>query len=210
MADPYGIPVWALTGPIGGGKSLAADAFAAGGAVVIDADREGHGVLADPSVRSELRQAFGDDVFCGEEVDRPVLGRLVFGDADALARLDAITHPRLSARLVARLRDAASRDPLPPLAVVEAAVYFRLPPFAAVDRVICVTAPEEVRIERLAASGRLSADDARARVEAQRPLLRDWERSDIVLVNDGTPDDLRRAVQDLLNDPAQRGRDATP
>jgi dephospho-CoA kinase len=79
-------------------------------------------------------------------------------------------------------------------------VYFLLPSFGDVDLVICVTAAEDARRDRLAASGRLDADAASARIAAQRPMLRDWERSDIVLRNDGELADLERAVRHIYLD----------
>lgn len=185
--------VWVLTGPIGGGKSAAAAVLRELGAEVIDADAEGHAVLRDPAVVRELTAAFGPGVLRDGAVDRKALGRLAFASAAALAELDRITHPPLAAALAARL----AAVPRGRLAVVEAAVYFRLPPFGPVDLVIAVVAPEALRRRRLVESGRLTPDDAARRIRAQRPLLKEWEGSDIVLRNDGDPAALRAAVAAL-------------
>lgn len=203
-AQGRGPIVWALTGPIGGGKTLAAAAFADLGAVVIDADVEGHAVLAEPETVAAIAAAFGDGVIRDGAVDRVALGRLVFADAEALTRLNALVHPRLSARLAARLADLAAEPTPPALAVVEAAVYFQLPGFAEVALVVCITASETVRIRRLVDSGRCDEAEAARRVAAQRPLLRDWEGSDIVLANDGDADDLVTAVRRIHDQHAPR------
>jgi len=182
-----------VTGPIGGGKSAATAVLAELGATVIDADAVGHDVLRRPEIIAALSERFGTDILRGGEVDRPALGRLAFADAASLAALDRITHPPLAAELARRVAAA----PAGGLAVVEAAVYFRLPPFGPVDLVIAVTAPEALRRRRLVASGRLDADAAARRIRAQRPLLKEWEGSDIVLRNDGDLDALRGAVRAL-------------
>jgi len=185
---------WIVTGPVGSGKSLVTATLADLGARVVDADAEGHAVLRDPEVVSEIAAAFGPDCVRDGGVQRPVLADIVFADAAALERLNRITHPRLSARLAERL-DALERAAAQPgLAVVEAAVYFLLPSFGPVDLVITVTAPAEQRVAWLASSGRLAAAEARARIAAQEDMLADFERADVVLANTGTAEDLKRAV----------------
>lgn len=189
---------WVVTGPIGAGKSLAVAELAALGARVVDADAEGRALLAEPGMPAAVAAALGPDVLSGGEVDRAAVAALVFTEPGALARLNALTHPRLAARLAARLREheAAAREP--GLAVVEAAVYFLLPPFGPVDLVVAIDAPPELRVSRLAASGRFDAAAARVRAEAQRSLLGAYTRADVVLRNEGGPDDLRCAVRALV------------
>ena len=188
---------WVLTGPIGAGKSLAAGTLADLGAAVIDADAEGHALLRDPGVIRAIAEAFGLDVIRDGQVDRAALGHRVFADPARLARLDALIHPRLSTRLAERLADLEAEASEPGLAVVEAAVYFRLPPFGPVDLVIVVDAPPGVRVARLTAGGRLDESAAIERVAAQSHLAAEFARADIVLDNGGDPAYLRRALTDL-------------
>jgi dephospho-CoA kinase len=187
---------WVVTGPAGAGKSLATAALADLGAHVVDADAEGHAVLREPAVAAEIADAFGPDCVADGEVRRDVLGPRVFADRDALARLNRITHGRLSARLAARLDDLEAAADEPGLAVVEAAVYFLLPPIGPVDLVIAVTAPPEQRQARLVSAG-LDAAAARARIDAQAEMLPAYAGADVVLANTGTEDELRRAVAAL-------------
>ncbi|MBK7702097.1 MAG: dephospho-CoA kinase [bacterium] len=189
---------WVVTGPIGAGKSLAVAELAALGALVVDADAEGRALLREPGMPAAVAAALGAGVVRAGEVDRAAVARLVFADPQALASLDALVHPRLAARIAARLREHEAAAGEPGLAVVEAAVYFLLPPFGPVDLVVAIDAPLELRVSRLAASGRLDAAAARVRADAQRHLLDAFTRADVVLRNEGGPEDLRRAVRELV------------
>lgn len=189
---------WVVTGPIGAGKSLAVSELVELGARVVDADAEGRALLCEPGMPAAVAAALGPGVLRGGEVDRAAVAALVFADPRALERLNALVHPRLAERLAERLREFEAAARQPGLAVVEAAVYFLLPPFGPVDLVVAVDAPPELRVGRLAASGRFDAAAARVRAEAQRPLLDAYARADVVLINDGGPDDLRRAVRALV------------
>ncbi len=203
---------WVVTGPIGAGKSLAVSELAALGARVVDADAEGRALLREPGMPAAVAAALGPGVLRGGEVDRAAVAALVFADPVALARLNALTHPGLAARLDARLREFEAAALEPGLAVVEAAVYFLLPPFGPVDLVVAVDAAPELRVSRLAASGRFDAAAARVRAEAQRSLLDAFAHADVVLRNEGDPDDLRSAVRALVaaRAPALRHPEAPP
>ncbi len=192
---------WVVTGPTGAGKSAVTALLAAWGAVVLDGDALGHRVLAEPQVRAAIGARFGDAVLAHGAVDRARLGRLVFGDASALADLDAITHGPLGrlmeAALAAAERDAVVAGSGPRLAVLEAAVYFRLPAPPRADLVVAVLAAPEVRAARLAARTGLAPAEARARVQALSHLDRDWSRAGVTIRNDGSQKDLAAAVDRL-------------
>ncbi len=181
-----------LTGGIGSGKSAVARRLEAHGAVIIDAD-----VLAREVVEpgtdglAEVVAAFGDQVLdAGGALDRPALGRVVFADPGARARLEEIVHPRVRARtaeiIAAAPEDAVIVNDVPLL--VEAGLA------SGYDVVIVVQTTESDRVARLAADRGMSEADARARIAAQAS---DDERravADIVIVNDGTLEELDAKV----------------
>jgi len=196
---------WAVTGPSGAGKSRFCAMLAEMGALVIDADREGHRVLELPDVKRQLTAAFGRDILRPDgTVDRGILGPRVFASAAARQRLDTIAHPPLAAALVTRL--AAARGEAP-LVILEAAVYFLLPGPPPVDRTVAVTAAPEIRLERLVAGG-LDRERARARIAGQAHLEATWDRADTVVRNDGDQARLRAVAATLWREhvaPPSRG-----
>jgi dephospho-CoA kinase len=196
MARP--VPTIAVTGPTGAGKSRLCRLLAELGAMVIDADAVGHAVLDEPAVRDAVAAAFGADILGADgRVDRAVLGPRVFADEAARARLDALVHPALGAACDRAL--AGARAGQPPLVILEAAVYFLLPGPPPVDMTLTVTAPPEVRLARLLASG-LSEARARARIDAQAHLEPRWLGADRIIVNEGTEADLALAALSLWRD----------
>jgi dephospho-CoA kinase len=183
------------TGGIGAGKSEVASRLAALGAVVIDADvlaREA--VARDTPGLAEVVAAFGPAVLTpAGDLDRPALGRAVFGDAAARRRLESIIHPRVRAR-TAELTAAA-----PPDAIVVNDVPLLVESGLAPTYhfVLVVAAPAALRAERLARRSGLTGDEVRARMRAQASDEQRAAVADAVLENDGTLDDLLRRVDAL-------------
>lgn len=187
-----------LTGGIAAGKSVAARRFAELGAVVVDADVLARQAVAPGSVGLDaVVDAFGDGVLTATgELDRAGLGRVVFGDAEARARLDAIVHPivrRLSAEqeAAAVVLDAGAVvvHDIPLLVETGQAEGFHV--------VVVVHAPAVLRVERLVRLRGMDRADAEARVAAQ---ARDEDRlaaADVVLDGAGSEADLLRQVDDL-------------
>lgn len=155
-----------LTGGIGSGKSTVAGLLAAHGAAVIDVDALGRSVIA-PGGRAEtaVLAEFGPGVADADgHIDRAALAGSVFGDAAALARLTAISHPAINAELVERI-DALPDDAIVVLdmAILVESHLGRIDPAHSYSRVVVVEAPEELRVERAVARGMREAD-VRARI----------------------------------------------
>jgi len=181
-----------LTGGIGAGKSAVAKRLAERGAVVIDADRLAREVVAPGTDGlAEVVAAFGPEVLGPDgALDRPALGRRVFADDEARRRLESIVHPRVRAR-TAELVTAA-----PPDAVVvnDVPLLVEAGLAPAYEVVIVVLAGERVRVDRLARGRGMTEEEAYARIRSQAT---DDERravADIVIVNDGSMEDLNARV----------------
>jgi dephospho-CoA kinase len=173
-----------LTGGIAAGKSTVAAMFAARGAAVVDADRIGH-ALQEPGAacHDAVVEAFGPGVLDAVgRIDRRRLGAIVFAEAAARRRLEAIMHPAIWAACLAAADAAASAGHV--LCVVEAAVLFEAGWNAQVAKVVVVTAPESVRLARLVARG-LTPDAARRRMRTLLPPQDAAARADFVIDNGG-------------------------
>ncbi len=183
--------VWALTGPAGAGKSAVSAILAKQGAAIVDGDRLGHELLKRPEIQAHIARDLGSGYISDGKVDRGALGARVFGDPAALNLLNTIMHGPLSA-LAAEKLDFLAAAGEHELAVFEAAVYFLLPSPPPVDLVVAVVASPEVRQQRLVdrSLDRVTAEDARRRIEAQAGMESHWARADEIVVNDGTLDEL--------------------
>jgi dephospho-CoA kinase len=175
-----------LTGGIGSGKSTVAGLLAGHGAAVVDVDAVGRAVIA-PGGRAEaaVLAEFGPGVADADgHIDRAALAGAVFGDAAALARLTAISHPAINAELVDRI-DALPADSIVVLdmAILVESHLGRIDPAHSYSRVVVVEAPEALRVERAVARGMREAD-VRARIASQATDAERRAVADVVVAND--------------------------
>ena len=183
-----------LTGGIGSGKSAVADAFAALGVNVTDTDRLAHALTApgQPGYDAILA-AFGPEFSMTDgRLDRAALRRLVFDDASARGRLEAILHPLIR---------AASRQEMnawtSPYGLLVVPLLFERGGSSRVDRVLVVDCPEDEQIRRVTARSGLSATEVRAIMATQIPREERLARADDVLDNAGPRTAIASKVADL-------------
>lgn len=186
----------ALTGNIASGKSTVANWFADWGATVIDADQLVLEIQrAGSPALGAIARRFGADVIRPDgELDRALLRRRVFGDQAALRDLNAIVHPEVRRRRDALVAEAAARGDS--VVVSDIPLLFEVMDPAAFDLVVLVDAPADVRRARLLSQRGLSPDEADRWLASQLPAKAKRARSDIVLDNAGSLEDLRRAAQE--------------
>ncbi|GAA0518855.1 dephospho-CoA kinase [Paractinoplanes deccanensis] len=184
-----------LTGGIGAGKSAVARRLARHGAIIIDSD-----VLAREVVEpgtpglAEIVATFGAGVLTTEgRLDRPALAAKVFGDDEARRRLEKIIHPRV--------RESAAR--LHAVAAPEAVVVSDIPLLVETGQapsfhlVVVVEAARDARVRRLVATRGMTEEQAAARIAAQADDARRRAAADVLLINDGTLDELNAQVDGL-------------
>ena len=183
----------ALTGGIGSGKSLVGEYLEELGAVVIDSDELARSVIERGSPGyEEVLAVFGDEILSEGEIDRKKLAARVFSDEPARKQLEAIIHPRVretAEKLTRNLgADAIVVNQIPLLFETDGAKRF--------DYVITVECSEGIRVDRLKERG-MKEYEISKRMQAQAS---DEQRASIahfVLKNEGSVDELQRAVQDL-------------
>jgi dephospho-CoA kinase len=179
-----------LTGGIGSGKSTVAGFLTEMGAVTVDLDSVGHDVLEEPEVREELVGEFGRGIL-GEsgEIDRAALGRRVFGNPEALARLNAVTHPAIDRRIAAMLAEYRRRGVK--VVVLEAAALLEAGRRDSFDEVWATFAPEATARERLAGRGDLSRAEAADRIGSQLTNEERLRLADVVIDTSGSREEVR-------------------
>lgn len=160
--------VLGITGGIGAGKGLAAEFCRERGAAVLDADEVAREVVRPGSpVLAEIVASFGPGVLGRDgTLDRHKLASVVFGDAEAVDRLNEITHPAILAeidRRLAQLRAEGSAR----VACVVAPLLLESGYRSSVDRVLVVTATAEERIRRVMLRDGLSREEVEARMARQ-------------------------------------------
>lgn len=188
-----------LIGGIGAGKSTVAAELATLGCAVIDGDEVGHELLTDESVKRQIRQRWGDEVFgAAGEVRRSRLGAIVFADADELAALNAILHPRIGQELKRRIGEARSQRDIEAV-VVDAAVLIEAGWQGLCTVVVFVDAPRDARLDRVQVQR--NWDDARlaAREKLQIALDKKRAMADHVLSNLASDPSFAQDVRELLS-----------
>ena len=181
----------ALTGGIGSGKTTVGDIFSELGAVVVDSDQLARAVLERGSKGFDLVLAkFGDAILKNGELDRSLLATLVFNDSQKRSELESITHPLIRqsfAEIISSLpRESIVINQIPLLFESKGAYKF--------DHIITISAPEELRIERLKNRG-LGLSDIKKRIEAQASDLERESIANSIIRNDKDELHLRNQVE---------------
>jgi dephospho-CoA kinase len=187
-----------LTGGIGSGKSTVARILGELGAPVIDADKVGHAIYEPGGpAYAEVVAAFGGEILAPDRtIDRRKLGPIVFADPAALKRLNSIVHPKMFARMremVGAMRAAGERRPI----VIEAAILIEANWQPLFDEIWLVVASRERVVERVERDRAMKPEQIEARIKAQLSADERRKYATIVVINDGTIDELRAKVTEL-------------
>jgi dephospho-CoA kinase len=172
-----------LTGNMGSGKTLVADLFRRLGVPVFHADMEAKALYQRKEVLAEIRAVCGPEILDHEgHLDRKKMAELIFSNPLILHEVNMIIHPKVRSeyqKWTSTLGDA-------PYSIYEAAILFESGHYQSMDRIICVTAPEELRIERVAKRDGVPPEAIKQRIAHQWEENRKAALADFVIVNDGT------------------------
>lgn len=184
----------ALTGNVAAGKSSVVRWFAKWGATVIDSDTLVREVqLPGSRTLAAIADRFGNDVLRPDgSLDRAALRSKVLASSDALSSLNAIVHPAVQQKRQTLAAEAARRGDH--IVVNDIPLLFEVLDPDDFDLVVLVDAPLELRRERLLRRG-LSPEDASRLIASQLPADQKRARSDIVIDNHGTLEELRDAAR---------------
>lgn len=189
------VPFVGLTGGLGAGKSTALAELAALGAVVLSSDAVVHELYETAAVTDAVRERFGSEVFAGERVDRGAIARRVFASEDDRLWLERLLWPMVARRAQEFHEQASRREPPPRAAVVEAPLLFEAGAASQYQATIAVVADSARRAARIAARDQAALASREAR---QLPQAEKARRATYVVVNDGSLEELRASLADVL------------
>ena len=151
-----------------------------------------HELYEDETVRSALRERYGDAVFAEDgSVERSAVGERVFGQPEELLWLEGLLHPLVMARTEAWREDLSRLSEPPRLAVNEVPLLYETGSENRFDAVVVISAARELRAER--AGERLDDRERRLMSDAEK-----LDRADFSYVNDGSLDDLDAFVSEVV------------
>ena len=189
-----------LTGQTGAGKSTVRELFKAKGAAVIDADAVSHDIADnDLSCLTDIVEHFSCIVLNDKgKLNRKALGRIVFSDQKKLAVLNKIMFPYIVSAIKGKV--TAYEHAGAQMIVIDGATLIESGCSKMCSVLISVTAEEETRLTRIIHRDGISKRDAVRRVSAQHPEEFYIEASDYVIKNNGTPGDLEREAERVLDE----------
>ena len=186
-----------ITGNIACGKTVVGHMLLEMGAErYIDADALVHQLyLKGQPIAVRVAEAFGPDVVAADgSIDRKALGAIVFQDAEAMRRLEAIVHPAVGQAL---LKELASVSPSG-IAIIDAVKLLEGGSGALCQSKWMIVCSEEQELARLMARNQLSEEEAWARIQAQPSVAARLPLVDEVIDNSSSLEDTRRQVADAF------------
>ena len=181
-----------LTGGIAAGKSEALAAFERLGAATLSSDAVVHELLDSEPLRGRLVERWGAEIAPGGEVDRARIGEIVFADPEQLSWLEGQIHPLVRERTAAWLMSLPAETEV---AVVEVPLLFEAGSDGVFDTTVAVITADELRRRRAEERGHALVGEREARQLSQAEKA---ERAEHVIENDGTVEDLERALSALI------------
>ncbi len=175
-----------ITGGTGCGKTTALTAVSLLGGKVIDCDKVYHALLQkDLALLSAIDARFPGTVKDGA-LNRSALAEIVFSDENALLDLNKITHSAVRQEVFSLLEET------PKLAAIDAIELFDGELAQLCDVTVAVTAPQEIRVQRLMKRDGITQQQALMRIQAQKPEAYFTKKCDYVLENTGTEEDFQK------------------
>ena len=170
-----------LTGGIGVGKTYVSKVFQQMGVPVFNADVEAKNCMAeDKGLIQNVKNSFGENIYDNGALQKEKLAKIVFNNSERLEELNVLVHPVVKQRLEDWCTEQTAE-----LVIKEAAILFESDAHLGLDAVICVSAAEKVRIERVQTRDGSSVAEIKSRIDKQMSQSKKEELADFVIVNDG-------------------------
>ena len=169
-----------LTGGIGVGKTYVSKIFQQMGIPIFNADEHAKKCMVeDANLKAAVQLAFGENMYLDGVLQKEALAKIVFNNSEALAKLNALVHPRVKQKFEdwCTMQSAS-------MVIKEAAILFESDAHLGLDAVVCVSAHEKLRIERVQKRDASSVEQIQSRMSKQMPQAEKEELADFLIVND--------------------------
>jgi dephospho-CoA kinase len=180
-----------LTGGIGSGKSTVAGYFQELGVPVYVADTEAKKIMDQPDTIQEVQQIFDENVIFEGKLDRKKIASIVFNNAEKLAQLNKIIHPKLKKDF----KDWLEKHKNYSFIIKEVAILFETNSENEFDAIILVTAPEKIRIERVTNRDNITENQVRERIKNQLSDEEKISKSHYIIENISKKDTKKRVKE---------------
>ena len=169
-----------LTGGIGVGKTYVSKIFKKMGIPIFNADEQAKKCMVDDAnLKAAVQLAFGENIYLKGVLQKEALAKIVFNNTEALAELNALVHPIVKQKF----EDWCSLQSTS-MVIKEAAILFESDAHLGLDSVVCVSSPENLRIERVQKRDGSSVEQIQSRISKQMPQAEKEELADFLIVND--------------------------
>lgn len=183
------LPRIAITGGIGSGKSYVCKLLADRGVKVYDCDAAAKRIMAtDTALQANLNAVVGEEVFIDGILQKPILAKFLLASEANKQAVNDVVHPAVAADFI-----ASNYNWLESAILFDAKFNERIN----FDYIVCVIAPEDVRIERIAQRDGISHKQALQWIKRQMPQEEMAQKSNFIIINDGTSD-FSAAIMSLL------------
>ena len=187
----------ALTGNIASGKSVVQKILEDFGFKVLDTDLIGHKLLEN---NEQVKTAFsGFDIMENGVISREKLGKIVFNDKKLLSQLNSILHPEIREYIVNYFNQNGDNE----IIFVAIPLLFEASMQDLFDEIVFVYADDKLRLQRLMQRNNFDENYAKQRINSQMPQVDKIAKSDIIIKNEGSIEELKQIICDLFK-PVQK------
>ena len=185
-----------ITGGIGSGKTTVCKLFEALGVAVYYADDRAKFLMQhEHFLIDQLKQNFGEDIYDHGQLNRAMLAQKVFGNKEQLALLNSLVHP-----VVFRDTERWYQEQLtakPPYVLKEAALLVETGAYKLLDQLIVVSAPLDIRLQRVVARDKVAAAEVTQRMNNQLAEEEKLKLADFVIENNSDLEALKIQVEKI-------------
>ena len=169
-----------ITGSIGSGKTYVSKVFESLGIPVFNADNEAKKIMSCSfDLINSIKNEFGDDIYDKHSLNKRKLASIVFSDSKKLKKLNSLVHPFVKQEFLNWCKKQKS-----PYVIKEAAILFESNSYKELDSVICISAPKNLRIDRVKARDGSKDYEINNRIKNQFSQVEKENLSDYIIVND--------------------------